>query len=83
MVPTQETSTVAVPMSYREIAADMAARIQSGDYPSGQQLPSYQELAGIYSVSVSTAARAYVLLVDRGFVVGSIGRGMFVAERRA
>lgn len=69
-----------VPMSYRAIAADLAARITSGEYPPGSKLPSYAELALLYSVSVSTAQRAIALLQDRGVVVGATGRGLYVAE---
>ncbi len=68
----------AVPMTYRQIAADLTARISAGEYPPGGRLPSYAELADLYSVSVSSAARAYGLLVDRGVVIGASGRGMFV-----
>lgn len=80
-VPTQEYSTMPVPMSYRQIADDIDKRIALGEYRPGQELPSYPELAGLYSVSRATAARAYALLKDRGSVVGSPGRGVFVAER--
>jgi GntR family transcriptional regulator len=78
-VPTQETD---VPkLTYRQIADDMTERIRRGEYPPGAQLPSYAELAVLYSVSVATASRAYGLLSDRGTVEGSPGRGMFVPVR--
>jgi GntR family transcriptional regulator len=67
-------------MSYRAIADDLAERIKAGEYAPGSAIPSYAELADIYSVSVSTAARAVSLLRDRGVVVGSPGRGVFVPE---
>ncbi len=69
-----------VPLSYRGIAADITARIRSGEYSPGARLPSYAELAEIYSVSVSTAQRGIGLLQDRGLVVGSQGRGLYVAD---
>lgn len=75
--PTQEI-TVPVKLTYRQIADDLAERIRRGEYPPGAQLPSYTELAALYSVSLTTAARAYGLLRDRGTVEGSPGRGMFV-----
>jgi GntR family transcriptional regulator len=80
VVPTQECITVPVPMSYRQIADDLEARIRAGEYPPGAELPSYAELAKLYSVSRATATRAYGLLHDRGLVVGSPGRGVYVAE---
>jgi GntR family transcriptional regulator len=78
VVLTQETPTVH--LTYRQIADDLAARIKAGEYPSGTTLPSYKQLADIYSVSISTAARAVGLLHDRGLVYGEPGRGVFVAD---
>ncbi|GIJ28111.1 hypothetical protein Vqi01_32730 [Micromonospora qiuiae] len=69
-----------IPLSYADIAADIAARIAAGEYEPGSKLPSYSELADLYSVSVSTAARSVALLRDRGVVVGAPGRGVFVKE---
>jgi len=68
-----------VPMSYREIAEDLAARIKAGEYKPGQILPSYAQLADLYSVSRSTASRVYAITNDRGITVGSPGRGVYVA----
>ena len=75
--PTQEI-TVPVKLSYRQIADDLTERIRRGEYPPGTLLPSYAELAVLYSVSLTTAGRAYSLLRDRGTVEGSPGRGMYV-----
>lgn len=82
-VPTRETSTVPIHLSYIQIADDLAARIAAGEYLPGGTLPSYAELAELYSVSPSTAARAYGLLRDRGVVAGQSGRGVYVAEPQA
>jgi GntR family transcriptional regulator len=68
-----------VPLTYRQVADDLASRIQRGEYKSGDPIPSYRELADLYSVSVSTASRAVALLRDRGVVVGHPGRGVYVA----
>jgi len=71
----------AAPMSYREIANDLADRIKAGEYNnSDKPLPTYAQLADLYTVSVSTAARAYGLLADRGITVGAPGRAVFIAE---
>lgn len=69
------------PMTYRQIADDITARITTGEYRPGQELPSYSQLAELYSVGRTTAARAYSLLHDRGIVIGAPGRGVFVAEK--
>jgi DNA-binding GntR family transcriptional regulator len=83
VVPTQELSTVpTVPMSYRQIADDVADRIQAGEYRPGDELPSHAKLAELYSVSRATATRAYGLLHDRGLIVGVPGRAVYVAEPR-
>jgi GntR family transcriptional regulator len=70
-----------VPLTYRQVADDLAARIERGEYQPGHAIPSYRELAELYSVSISTASRAVALLRDRGVVVGHPGRGVFVRNR--
>jgi GntR family transcriptional regulator len=71
----------AIPLSFREIADDLDDRIQRGEYDNDEKrLPTYVQVADIYDVSRSTAARAYALLVDRGRVKGSAGRGMYVND---
>jgi len=68
-------------MTYREIVEDLATRITAGEYPPGSELPTYRQLAELYSVGVTTAARVYSILSDRGLVVGQTGRRMYVAEK--
>lgn len=75
------TTEMPIPLSYREIADDLAARMESGEYPAETLLPSYRELADLYSVSVTTIQQALRLLRDRGLIVGRQGRGVFVAPR--
>ena len=65
-------------LNYREIADDLAERIESGEYPPESKLPTYERLAALYSVSRATAHRAIMLLQDRGVVRGEQGRGNFV-----
>ncbi|MFI2710279.1 GntR family transcriptional regulator [Micromonospora sp. NPDC018662] len=65
---------------YREVAEDLTTRIRSGEYPPGERLPTYKELADLYSVSVTTVQRAIIILQDRGLLVGLQGRGLWVAE---
>ncbi len=69
-----------VPMSAAQIADDLAARIADGDYgPPGTQLPTYQQLATLYSVGMTTIAKVVLDLKWRGVVVAVQGRGTFVA----
>lgn len=67
-------------LTYMEIADDLQARIRAGEYAPGGRLPSYAQLAVLYSVSVSTAQRAITVLRVRGAVEGDPGVGVFVAE---
>jgi len=69
-----------IPMSSVQIADDLAARIRSGEYPPGERLPSYAELAELYDVSVSTVQQVLVRLKERGLVVGLQGRGTYVSD---
>jgi GntR family transcriptional regulator len=69
-------------LTYTQIADDLTARIAAGEYDEDDgKLPSYAELADLYSVSVATAQRAILILRTRGTVVGIPGRGVFVTER--
>lgn len=74
------SDTMPIPMTNSAIADDLAERIGRGEYPPGTQLPRLAELAAMYSVSVSTVQRATDRLKERGLIVGSQGRGLFVAE---
>ncbi len=69
--------------SYREIAEDLAERIHIGEYAPGEKLPTYEELAKLYSVSRATAQRAITTLRDRGVVRGHQGVGVFVPDQPA
>ena len=68
---------------YREVARDLQARIDSGEYPPGSKIPSYAQLAEMYSVGVTTVQRAILVLQERGTLVGVQGRGVYVAEAPA
>ena len=74
------TSVPPTRLSYRQIADDLAARIAAGEYLPGSRLPSYSQIAAIYSVSVTTAQSAVRLLHERGLTRGEPGRGTFVAD---
>lgn len=66
--------------TYAGIAADLEERIRLGEYPPGARLPTYRQLAGMYSVSISTAQRAVMVLRAREVVRGEQGRAVFVVE---
>ncbi|OKI47449.1 GntR family transcriptional regulator [Micromonospora sp. CB01531] len=71
-----------IPMGYRRIAEDLRTRIAAGEYQAGTRLPTYRELAEMYSAGVSTIQKAVLLLQAEGVVVGVQGAGLYVAEER-
>ncbi|GAB3443215.1 GntR family transcriptional regulator [Actinophytocola sediminis] len=72
----------AVPL-WRQVADDIAARIESGELPPGARLPAELELAEIYGVARGTVRRAALeLRKDSGVLVVSRGLGTFVARER-
>lgn len=64
--------------AFRQVAADLRARITAGDYTPGQRLPSERELVEHYGVSRPTIRDAVNLLRTEGAVVAEHGRGVFV-----
>jgi DNA-binding GntR family transcriptional regulator len=62
-----------------QIADDLRARIEAGEFASGARLPSIRDLASQYSVAPMTAQGALQRLRDERCVYAS-GRGHFVGE---
>ncbi|MEU5939549.1 winged helix-turn-helix domain-containing protein [Micromonospora sp. NPDC047548] len=69
-----------IPPTMDELIKDLLKRIEAGEFQPGSQIPSTQELADHYDVSVSTIHRAVATLRKQGVLVGRPGRGVFVAE---
>jgi DNA-binding GntR family transcriptional regulator len=65
---------------YRQIAAILRARIESGQYAPGQRLPGIHDLMGEYGVAHLTANKALRVLVADGLAVLSPGRGFYVKD---
>ena len=63
---------------YRQIAAVLRGRIESGEYEAGQRLPSITDLMQVYGVAHLTANKALRLLVAEGLAELSPGMGYFV-----
>ena len=53
-------------------------KIESGEWPGGEQIPSVTELAATHGVSRATVVKAVRVLVDEGLVVTRQGWGTFV-----
>jgi GntR family transcriptional regulator len=62
---------------YRQIAAELARRIEAGEYAPGQRLPSITDLMGEYGVAHLTANKALRLLAADGLAELSPGRGYY------
>jgi GntR family transcriptional regulator len=64
---------------YREIADDVRARVEAGEFAAGRLLPSEAELSGRYGASRVTVRRALEVLRDEGLLDARQGFGWFVA----
>lgn len=65
---------------YRSIAADLAEKIRTGQYPPGEALPAQRELSAAYGVTLMTLRQALSRLSDEGLIQQRAGRGTFVAS---
>jgi GntR family transcriptional regulator len=66
---------------YQQIAEDLRAKIERGEYARGSQLPTEKELRLIYGASRNTVRDAVRVVVHLGLVHTQAGRGTFVAEK--
>lgn len=65
---------------YQQVAADLRARIASGELAPGSRLPAYSTLAHEYQVGMGTITRAVGLLRDAGLVETGTGTPSYVRE---
>lgn len=63
---------------YIQVAAILRDRIESGEYPPGQRLPSADYLAQEHGIAPNTAIKALHLLRAEGLAEMTQGRGTFV-----
>ena len=66
---------------YRDIAEQLRERIESGEFVSGTQLPTEQDLQAQYSASRNTIREAIKQLITLGLVETKPGQGTFVVAR--
>jgi len=64
---------------YAVIAADLQARIRSGEYPSGRPLPPQRSLSEAYGVTLMTLRQALQVLAERGLIVQRAGKDTLVS----
>lgn len=67
--------------SYRQLAAQLRARIEGGEIGPDKPLPSITRIHQETGLAVSTIRRATKLLVDEGLAYTVPGRGTYAAER--
>ena len=65
---------------YRQIAGQIAALIDNGEFASGSRLPAERELAALLGVSRTSVREAIISLEIGGRVEVRVGSGIFVAE---
>ncbi len=63
---------------FEQVRAQIAARIDSGELPSGVRLPTVRALAAELALAVNTVARVYKELEADGLVDTEGRRGTFV-----
>lgn len=57
--------------------------ISTGHYQPGEQLPTVRGLAAELSINYNTVNKAYLSMVQDGYLTSTRGRGVFVSETRA
>lgn len=67
---------------HRQVAADLRARIMSGELKAGVQLPSIPQLVERYSTANTTIQRALADLKEEGYVRSHAGKGVYVRDRQ-
>lgn len=67
---------------YRQIAADLRAAIEAGEYGPGDQLPGENQLRETYTVALMTARQALDVLKNEGLAESRKGKGVFVRSFR-
>jgi GntR family transcriptional regulator len=77
------TGSVRREPKYAAIAADLEAKIRSGQHAYGSALPPQRDLSTSYGVTLMTLRQALQVLTDRGLVTQHPGRGTFVSVPKA
>ena len=66
-----------------QLKAQLAHRIQTGEWRPGRRLPTVRQLAELLRINRNTASRVFSELEREGFLSCERGRGTFVARRQA
>jgi DNA-binding GntR family transcriptional regulator len=66
---------------YRQIAAILRRRIESGQYPPDTRIPTESELMDAFEVARTTARRAIAALREEGLIYTVPQRGSYVTRK--
>jgi DNA-binding GntR family transcriptional regulator len=66
---------------YRQIAAILRRRIESGQYPPDTRIPTESELMDAFEVARTTARRAIAVLREEGLIYTVPQRGSYVTRK--
>ena len=66
---------------YRQIAAILRRRIESGQYPPDTRIPTESELVDSFEVARTTARRAIAVLREEGLIYTVPQRGSYVTRK--
>jgi GntR family transcriptional regulator len=66
---------------YRQIAAILRRRIESGQYQPDTRIPTESELVDAFEVARTTARRAIAVLRDEGLIYTVPQRGSYVTRK--
>jgi len=72
--------TDARPLQVR-VADDIRAKVETGEYAPGQQIPTLDELAATHLCSLTAVRKAVDLLRQQGILITKQGKGTYVRER--
>jgi len=65
---------------YQQLLEDIRRTIETGEYKSGEKIPSEPELSELYSVSRITVRRAVDELCAEGYLIKKQGKGTYVGQ---
>lgn len=66
---------------YRQLGVQIESKILNGDWPAGHRLPTTQEIATMFGVTIMTAQQGAAFLASQGLIERIPGRGTFVSNR--
>ena len=79
MFPFEVDSTSDIPL-WVQLNKRLAYLINTGYYKPGEQLTTVRGLAADLSINYNTVNKAYLSLLDEGYITSTRGRGVFVRD---